>query len=64
MTTTICVLVNTSAMSQTQPAPTLGKMKSAVEQQVNQEKQAAKDAASEPPISSLENWRVIRSNAS
>jgi len=38
------VLVSTGAMAQTQPTPTLGEMKSAVEQQVNQEKQAAKEA--------------------
>jgi hypothetical protein len=64
MTTTISVLVDTSVIAQTQPAPTLGEMKSSIEQQANQEMEAAKDAAPEPPASSLENRRVIRSNAS
>ena len=41
---TMSVLVNTSAMAQAQPVPTLGEMKSAVEQQANQEKQATKEA--------------------
>ena len=36
MITTISVLVHTGAMAQTQPAPTVGNMKSAVEQQANQ----------------------------
>ena len=44
MATTISVLVTTGAMAQTQPAPTLGEMKSAAGQQASQEKQAAKDA--------------------
>jgi hypothetical protein len=35
MTATISVLVNTGAMAQTQPTPTLGEMESAVEQQAN-----------------------------
>ena len=44
MIATMSVLVNTSAMAQAQPVPTLGEMKSAVEQQANQEKQATKEA--------------------
>jgi len=44
MIATMSVLVTTSAMAQAQPAPTLGEMKSAVEQQANQEKQATKEA--------------------
>jgi F0F1-type ATP synthase membrane subunit b/b' len=44
MATTVFVLVTTAAMAQTQPAPTLGEMKSAIEQQANQEKQATKEA--------------------
>jgi hypothetical protein len=32
MITTLFVLVHTTAMAQTQPAPTVGEMKSAVEQ--------------------------------
>ena len=44
MITPMSVLVDTSARAQTRPAPTLSEMKSAVEQQANQEKQATKEA--------------------
>ncbi len=39
MATTISVVVTAIAMAQTQPAATLGEMKSAVEQQATQQKQ-------------------------
>jgi hypothetical protein len=43
MITALFVLVYTTAMAQSPSAPTLGEMKSAAEQQANQEKQATKE---------------------
>ena len=48
MATTISVVVTATAMAQTQPAATLGEMKSAIEQQATQEKQKASDKVQSP----------------
>ena len=62
MATTMSVLVNTSAMAQTQPTSTPGEMKSAVEQQATQEKQAAKDAVQAEKAKAQQSVKIGRAS--